>query len=647
MKKFLYIVFGIVAILVVASVSFYLLFDPNDFRDRISGEVETATGRELVIEGDLELSLFPWLAIEIGPTRLGNAPGFGSEPFASFDTARLSVRLLPLLLRREITVGVAELDGMQLNLAVDSSGRSNWEDLLQAGEAAPAQEQVDAPAGSDLQINGVSIRDATLTYTDAQLGESYSLTELNLSTGGIGAGEPVNVAVGFDFEAQPADLRGSFELSTDLVLDTAARTVGLQDIEVSLAGLDLSADVDPFAYDGDLMPVVVFETDAFSLKSLMQALGIEPLETADPDALGMVSLSGTARVTPQFIGIDDLELRIDDTDFAGEVSVARDATGTISVDLAGDSIDLTRYMAPATDATGGTEESVPVEIPSELVRALNLRGALLLDEAMLSGLAFTDIELGVTARDGVLHMHPISAQLYDGRYDGDVRIDASADTPVLSVNEKVVGVNLGSLAKEMFDQDNISGSINGTFTLSGRGTDLGAVQQSLRGNMSFELIDGAWEGTDIWYQLRRARALVRQEAAPEPTLPARTQFTSVQLSGPVRDGVFSNDDLLAELPFMQLTGNGSVDLVAAEIDYRLSARVLRSPELAGEITPEELDDLTGTVIPLRIEGALAGPSIKPDFESVIRQKVEEEVEEQVEEKVRDKVEDKLKDLLRR
>ncbi len=84
--------------------------------------------------------------------------------------------------------------------------------------------------------------------------------------------------------------------------------------------------------------------------------------------------------------------------------------------------------------------------------------------------------------------------------------------------------------------------------------------------MSFELLDGAWEGTDVWYELRRARALLKQEEAPEPTLPARTPFSSVAVSGPVTDGIFRSDNLLAELPFMQLTGKGSVDLPAAEID---------------------------------------------------------------------------------
>ena len=280
-----------------------------------------------------------------------------------------------------------------------------------------------------------------------------------------------------------------------------------------------------------------------------------------------------------------------------------------------------------------------MEIPAVLIRAFNLRGTLTLAEARLSGLVFTGIELGVNARDGNLRMHPISARLFDGTYAGDVRIDASGDTPALSVNEQVRGVNLGALAKAMFDQEDISGAINGTFTLSGRGADLAVIQQSLSGEMAFELVDGAWEGTDLWYELRRARALFKKEPVPEPPSPPRTQFSTVRLAGPVRDGVFRSDDLFAELPFMQLTGKGSVDLAAAEMDYRLSARVLKKPEFAGGMTAEELEDFTEAVIPLRIDGPLADPSIQPDIEEMLK--------DELEEKVRDKLEDKLKDLLKR
>ena len=210
----------------------------------------------------------------------------------------------------------------------------------------------------------------------------------------------------------------------------------------------------------------------------------------------------------------------------------------------------------------------------------------------------------------------------------------------MSANERIEGVQLAALAMAMFDQDNITGTINGTFKLSGKGADLAAIQRDLGGNISLELLDGAYEGTDVWHELRKARAALRQEEAPEPNLPARTRFSEISASGPVVNGIFANKDLLVEMPFMQLTGEGSVNLVAATVDYRMSARVFDKPEFIGDdVTADELKDFTKTVIPMRITGPLAAPSIKPDVQKLLQDRVRKEVE--------DKLKDVLGDLLKR
>jgi AsmA protein len=631
-NKVVFLILGIVAVLVIAAIAFVLLFDPNDFREDIAAEVQRKTGRELVIEGDLELSLFPWLAINVGKTTLGNAPGFGDEPFASFEQARLSVRVLPMLLHRKVAVGTATLDTLQLNLAVASSGRSNWQDLIEASEAeAEASGVSDTAEGSPatLDIANIDISDASISYSDAQIGESYRLTNFNLDSGHVARGKPISLEGGFDFELQPADLAGDFAIETVMTLDGEAGTVGFSDTGITVLGVDMSVDVEPFSYIDEASPVATIAVDAFSLKTLMHRLNIEAPVTADPDALGKIILDARAVLTPAAMTLTDLELVVDDTTFTGELSFARDVAGTISMDLAGDSINLGRYMAPAEESGGGGGDAVPVEIPADLIRTLNVRGGLTMAEAWLSGMKFENAKLGLKAANGDMRLHPISADFFGGTYEGDVRINVAGKTPVLSVNENVSQVNLGSLAVAMFEQENITGTINGSFRLSGRGDDLTAIQRSLTGSMSMELLDGAWEGTDVWYELRRARALYKQEPAPEPELPARTEFSTVRATGPVTDGVFRNDDLLAELPFMQLTGKGTVDFAAAEIDYRMTARILERPEFAQDATEEELEEFTEAVIPLKITGPLADPSIKPDVEGMLKKEVEKEIKKRL------------------
>ena len=70
------IIGGLIALFAVAAIAFFLFFDPNDFREEIADAVKEATGRDLVIDGEVNLQLFPWLAVEVGHATLGNAPGF-------------------------------------------------------------------------------------------------------------------------------------------------------------------------------------------------------------------------------------------------------------------------------------------------------------------------------------------------------------------------------------------------------------------------------------------------------------------------------------------------------------------------------------------------------------------------------------------
>src|SRR5690606_4491776 len=123
-----YVAAGLVGLVVLAMLLVVLFVDPNDYRADIERIVEQETGRELTLSGELSLSVFPWLALEIGPASLGEAPGFGDEPFVSIESARVSARLLPLL-RGKVEVGDVRLSGARIRLITDQQGRTNWSDL--------------------------------------------------------------------------------------------------------------------------------------------------------------------------------------------------------------------------------------------------------------------------------------------------------------------------------------------------------------------------------------------------------------------------------------------------------------------------------------------------------------------------------------
>lgn len=665
LKILAYLIGAFVVLLVAAAVTFALVFDPNDYKDKISAGVKDATGRDLVIEGELQLSLFPWLAIDIGRMELGNAPGFDDTPFASFESARLSVRVIPMLLRREVVVGTAALDSLRVNLQVRKDGTGNWEDFGEAGEDSADEgtdEAADESGSPTIDVASISVTDAALTFTDASTGDRFELSDLNLTSGRIAAGESVPLDGGFSFALDPAGISGQIDIKVELEFDTDAATVSVNDLEISgqiegvaevpatislaipaievqtaaqtadvgeiklqLMSVNLQADVEPFSYAGDPQPQAKLSVAAFSPGTLMTELGMAPPETADPDALGKLRVDANARVSTKSIALSDLTLVLDDTTFTGKLSVPRTADGFYELDLAGDNIDIARYMAPPSEA-GAAEAgaSETVEIPADLIRPLNARGNLTIARASLGDILFENVTVGVNAAGGNMRIHPIAADFFDGGYRGDIRINAAGDVPSIAVNESIKDVNLAAMARAVLKVENITGMVNGTFSLGGRGADMNAIRRDLDGNMSIELLDGAWEGVDVWHEMRKARAYIKGEAEPEAPATPRTQFSTMKASGVVTNGVMQNDDFFAELPFMQVTGRGTVNFVEATVDYSVTGRVLEKPEFMTDVSQEELNDFTSVVIPFKISGPLAGPSIRPDIEALLKGRVEEE-----------------------
>jgi len=580
------------------------------------------------------------------------------------------VRMLPLILQQKTTVGTAALDGLIVNLEVATDGSTNWDDITDADSTSEAGQAEAYGQPTAVDIASIRVSDANVSYTDAQTGSTYSIANLSFSSGEIASDEPIDMDAEFDFSVAPGEVGGRLEIRSTITMtedatqisiqglnvsgtlrgiteeltefnfdsravqiDTTEQRVALGEMDISVLGMSMSADIEPFSYAGAIQPKAELRVAEFSLKELMRALDIEPPVTADANALSRVSFNANAVVGENDISLQAMTLELDDSTMVGSLSLPLSESGTLRFDLNVDAINLDGYMAPTDGGIAAADagDSGDIEIPVDMIRALNASGSFKIDRALLSGMEFTNLQLGLNSANGRLRLYPLSAELYDGTYNGDVQINAANDIPSISVNEKISGVNLASLAKSMFDQDNITGLINGSFVLSGRGQSVADIRQDLDGNMAFELVDGAWEGTDVWHELRAARAMFRQEPAPEPRLPARTEFTTVRASGTVTDGIFENNDLLAELPFLQITGSGIVDLPAAQINYSVQARVLERPEFVSTVSAEELADFTKASIPLKITGPLSAPNIQPDIEALLRQQVDQAIEDKKEE----------------
>ena len=215
----------------------------------------------------------------------------------------------------------------------------------------------------------------------------------------------------------------------------------------------------------------------------------------------------------------------------------------------------------------------------------------------------------------------------------------------MSLDEHVTGVDFAPLFKDLFKTTRVAGKGSANVVVSGLGRTTDEVLNTMTGNVDFKVLDGALEGADLWYEIRRARAVLRQQSIPERTGPARTAFTSMTASGPMKNGVLTTNDVNVAMQYLKVTGEGNVNVPASTLDYRLTTTVLKIPAEGADAGAQELVDAQ---IPVRITGNLSDPKVRPDVQGYLTHEVKKRVEQErgkVEQKVKDKLGDKLKDLL--
>jgi AsmA protein len=724
-----YVAGGIIALVAVALVAIVVFVDPNDYRDDIERLVESETGRKLTIEGGLDLSVFPWLALEVGAATLGESPGFGTEPFVSIREARVGVRLLPLL-RGKIEVGDVRLDGARIRLITDAQGRNNWADLGSKEDAAAPAEQAETPtelptvAGLTVRDGAVSIenrkertrqaiRDFDLETGRIESGEPFDLeTDFVLDQHGDGAGEPMSVEVKVagtvtaDLErnvhrlAKPhidLTLKGSKQGPGDstakIRADSLQADVGSEAYQLDALTLDANWKADGMPADGvpvaleaqrlmvnlaqqtfDLSGLAVdvaggkltgalkgqeildaprlngpLKLDQVSLREWLPKLGVALPATRDPEVFKRASFAGNVKLTENSAELGDIVLQLDDTTAKGMLGVADLKAKALRFDLSVDRINADRYLPPPSEAPKqATTDEPPAEIPVDMLRSLNARGQLQIGEAIFADIKFTKLRLGVNARDGKVRFHPSEASMYGGQYRGDIGIDATGNVARVSLDEHVSGIDFAPLFKDLFESDRVSGKGSANIKLTGSGRNTDDIMKTLGGAVDFKVADGALEGADLWYEIRRARALFKQQTIPARSGPERTPFSALEGTGAMKDGVLTNNDLNVAMQYLRVTGQGAVDLPQNGIDYRLIAAVLKMPREGTDAAQAE--DLVDAEIPVRITGSLTDPKVRPDVEGYFKVEVKKRVEEErgkVEEKLKEKIGDKLRDLFNR
>lgn len=247
MKKFLKILFStllvIILLIIIAVVVLPFVINPNDFKPQIAAQVKKMTGRELTLNGDIDLSIFPWLGVDLQKVSLSNPPNFGKTPFAKAEDMEVRVKLLPLLKKR-IVMDTVVLRGLDLNLVRNTNGQTNWNDLVTAqSKEAPSQAQAQKEESATeerpsplagVAIAGLKIEAARINWRDKVNNVDYTIKNLNLTTEPLAPGKPTAVKLACDFNSSQPAVNGHLNFDSKITADINADHYLLQDTSLKL-----------------------------------------------------------------------------------------------------------------------------------------------------------------------------------------------------------------------------------------------------------------------------------------------------------------------------------------------------------------------------------------------------------------------------
>jgi AsmA protein len=680
--------FGLLlAAMIALAVFLPFYFDPNDYKEVFAKKVKEQYGRDLALNGDVSLSVFPWLGLEIEDATLSNAQGFGAEPFAAVKSAGVRVELLPLL-RKEIKVGTVVLDGAVLRLQKNAIGQNNWDDMIEHKKKADEQDKDKDDDGPDdfkvesIEIAALEIKNSSVLWSDAQKGSRYELNKFNFSTGRLRSAEPFLLASDFSVVAGKPAVTSQVSLEGKVKADLEKKTYHIEDFELKaeVAGDKMPGGKQPIRLTGvmdlDLnnqqLVIADLVIEAFTLKlvgaatgrqildapvfsgkikadgmnprAVMKAMGKDEPKTTDSGVLTKASFDAAFEASTERVNLQPIQIKLDDSSLDGSLSVANFSKPAIGFDLKVDQLDVDRYLSPAeTSSPGagtgdgaGDGKQAEGEMSVDAIRDLNLNGSLAVGKLKVKNLHFSNARLTLRAQNGVMVIEPLTAGFYQGQINLSGRVDATGSRPAYGLKAQTSGIKVEPMLTDLTGKAKINGTGNLDLNVTTAGGTSSELKRGLNGTLGFKLLDGEIKGFNLGQKLRKAQALRKGESLADNE-PQTTDFAAITGTLNIVNGVLRNNDLDAKSPAFRVNGDGSASLVSETIDYLAQVAVVNTSKGQGGEQLGELKDLT---IPVRLSGSLYDPEWKIDLGSVVKEKVQQKLDEE-----KDKAKQKLLDKL--
>ncbi len=519
MRSLLIFLAAVILIVLGLWATLVLYFDEERLKQIATDQIRAQTGRELSIDGDLELDLFPGISIVARDVTLSGPDDYTGPDLFTADEFRMSVSLLPLL-SGKVETGDISLENARLSIHTDRSGLSSLDGL-----SGSAEQNGSAPQSRPGVSTGrIALSKSTVTMSDETSDSRQIFVVERLQVDSFAFDRPVR----FSFEGGIGD--------PPMVED-----------------IDVGGSLTVPSGDG---PIVVHE------------FGV----TANAAGLPL-GLSGRASVNagpPMVAQIEDGLLDLNGKSFQVSFSYRDGTRPKVDAALSGEFLNVDALLAVMPGGHEAVAEAEDAESPLLLLGEFDVDARLELDAAILSGLELADVGARLRSDNGIVTVDPISGRLGGGRLDAVAMADLSVEPPLLQF-DPVFDLDDAGMALSPWGMDRfLTGSGILELAVSARGLDTNAILSSLDGSGRYELRDGTIQGVDLNAMIEGLAAREFQTAVAAG-LGGKTRFQTLSGRVSIKDGT-------VELPRInlvtgQLGATGDLTLKLADLGIQGELRL--------------------------------------------------------------------------
>ncbi|HEY2337384.1 MAG TPA: AsmA family protein [Burkholderiales bacterium] len=554
-----------------------LVLSIGQFKGPITRAISKATGRELVIDGDLRIVpslIHPRFRAE--RVTFANAEWGQYDYMLQADAIEATVSLAGLLLGRLVVPDV-RLEGAALALEMDKEGRKNW--ILRDGDEEKKKE-------SRVFIRHLTLDRGRLLYEDAA-------REISLAADLETNAEGVGFTVKGTYQGWPASAEGQ-----------GGPVLSLRDTDQPYP-LKASAKIGDttIKLDGRITELVGFrgidtsiEISGKSMDDLYWIIGVAMPATSPYTTAGRLVRDGKVIRYENFTG------KVGESDLGGTFQF--DSSGA-RPKMTGDLVSKVLNLADLGSLVGTDQarekEGVLPDMSFDPARWDSVDADVRLESGTIKRpkqIPLEKLTVRVLMKDSVLSLEPLDFGFAGGRLAGPVRMDGNQEPMNSSITMRVDKLQLAKLFPTIKEAQASLGNLGGAIDLKGKGNSVKDMLGTSNGKIALYMDGGRVSRTlmemvalDLW---KIAKLKLKGD---QSTVEIRCAIADMD----VKDGMANINAMIVDTAVVNVQIGGWVNLKTEEMNLK--------------VEPKPKDKSIASLnSPLYVRGTFSQPRIAPDAE---------------------------------